>query len=68
MSRQFKISLKENGVVSSNSEDNANTFCRFFSNLADLLLQKFTHPKNKLESKLLQNILSRFEMNVRTLF
>ena len=29
--------LKENGVVSFNSKDNANTFCKFFSNLADSL-------------------------------
>ena len=42
-----KISLKENGVVSFNSKDNANTFCRFFSNLADSLLQKRPRPKDK---------------------
>ena len=33
--RCSKISLKENGVVSFNSKDNANTFFRFFSDLAD---------------------------------
>ena len=38
--RLSKTSLKETGIVSFNSKDNANTFCRFFSNLADLLLQK----------------------------
>ena len=32
---QSKISLKQNGVVSFNSKYNANTFYRFFSNLAD---------------------------------
>ena len=37
---QSKISLKENGVISFNSKDNANTFGMFFSNLADLLLWK----------------------------
>ena len=50
--RQFKI-LKENGLVSFHSKDNANTFCRFFSNLADSLLQKLSHPKLNLESELL---------------
>ena len=45
--RQSKISLKENGVVSFNSKENVNSFCRFFSNLADSLLQKLPRPKNK---------------------
>ena len=45
--KQSKISLKENGVVAFNSKDNINTFCRFFSNLADSLLQKLPHLKNK---------------------
>ena len=41
--------LKENGVVSFNSNDNAKFFCRFrfFSNSADSLLQKLLRPKNK---------------------
>ena len=56
--RQSKISLKENNVVSFNSKDNANTFCRFFSNL----------PNSNFESKLLRSIIRRFEMNVRILF
>ena len=43
---QSKISLKENGVVSLNSQDNANTFCRFFSKKGDSLLQTLPHPKN----------------------
>ena len=51
--RQSKILLKENGLVSFHSKDNANTFCRFFSNLAYSLLQKLSHPKLNLESKLL---------------
>ena len=33
--RQPKISLKENGLISYNSNDNANTFYKFFSNLTD---------------------------------
>ena len=45
--RQCKISLKENGVVYFNSKDSANTFCRFFSSLANSLLQKLQPPKNK---------------------
>ena len=45
--RQSKISLKENDAVSLNSKNNANTFCRFFSNLVDSLLWKFPRPKNK---------------------
>ena len=56
--RQSKISLKENNVVSFNSKDNANTFCRFFSNI----------PNSNFESKLLRSIIRRFEMNVRILF
>ena len=44
--RQSKTSLKENGVASFDSKDNANTFSRFFSNLADSLLQKLLRPKN----------------------
>ena len=44
--RQSKISLKENGVVSFDSKKNAYTFCRFFSNLADSILQKFTQKKH----------------------
>ena len=44
---QSKISLKETGVVSFNSQDNASTFCRLFSKLADSLLQKLPRPKNK---------------------
>ena len=35
------------GVVSFYSKDNANTFCRFFSDLTDALLQKLQRPKNK---------------------
>ena len=42
-----KISLKENSIVFFNSKDNRNTFCMFFSNVADLLLQKLPHPKSK---------------------
>ena len=49
--RQGRISLKENSVVSFNSKDNANTYCRFFSYLADLLLQKLARPKNKFRIK-----------------
>ena len=45
--RQSKISLKENGVVSFDRKKNANIFCMFFSNLADSLLLKLPHPKNK---------------------
>ena len=36
--RKRKISLKENSVISLNSKDNANIYCRFFSNLTDSLL------------------------------
>ena len=50
--RQFKISLKENSVVSYNSKDNANTFCRIFSNLADSLLQKLPGLKTKFGIKI----------------
>ena len=39
--------MKENNVVSFNSKDNANTFCRFFSNLPNSLLQKLPRSKNK---------------------
>ena len=45
--RQSKISLKENDVVSFDSKKNAYTFCRFFSNLADSILQKFPRTKKK---------------------
>ena len=48
---QSKISSKENGVFSFNSQDNGNTFCRFFSKLAHLVLQKLPRPKNKFEIK-----------------
>ena len=45
--RQSKISLKKNGAVSFDLKKNTNTFCRFFSNLADSLLLKRPPPKNK---------------------
>ena len=45
--RQSKISLKKNGAVSFDLKKNANTFCRFFSNLAGSLLLKRLPPKNK---------------------
>ena len=45
--RQSKKSLKENGVLSFNSKDNANTFWRFFSNLADSRPQNLPRLKNK---------------------
>ena len=48
---QSKMPLKENGAASFNSSHNANTFCRFFSNLADLLLEKLQCPKNKFGTK-----------------
>ena len=35
------------GEVSSNLKDNVNIFCRFFSNVANLLLQKLPNLKNK---------------------
>ena len=65
---QSKLSVKEDGVVSFNSKDNANIFCRFFSNLADSLLQKLYVQKINMESKLLNSIISIFEVNVRILF
>ena len=37
---------QENGVVSFNSKDNANTFCGFFPNLTDSMVQKLPRPKN----------------------
>ena len=46
----FKLSIyaiKEKGVVSFNLKNNVNTFCRFFSNLEDLLLPKLPRPKSK---------------------
>lgn len=42
---QFKILLKKNGAVFFSSKDDANTFRRFLSNLADSLLQKLPSPK-----------------------
>ena len=42
--RKSKIPLNENREVCFNSKNNANTFCRFLSNLADSLLQKLSHP------------------------
>ena len=53
--RQSKISLKENGVVSFDPK-NANIFCRFFSYLADSLLIKLPHPKNKFGIKTTRDI------------
>ena len=52
---QFKISLNEHDVVFFNSKGNANSFRRFFSNLADSLLQKLSHPKYKFK-KMLKNL------------
>ena len=57
--RESKI-LEENGVVSFNSQDNANTIYRFFLN--------FHIQKIYFESKLLKSTISRFVMNVRMLF
>ena len=52
---QSKVSLNEDGVVSFNSKGNANSFCRFSSNLADSLLQKLPPPKYKF-NKILKNL------------
>ena len=49
---QSKIILKKNGVVSFDPKKNANSFCRFLSNLADSLLLKLPHPKNKFGIKI----------------
>ena len=57
--RESKI-LEENGEVTFNSQDNANTICRFFLN--------FHIQKIYFESKLLKSTISRFVMNVRMLF
>ena len=48
--------LKENDVVSFSSKDNANTFCRVFSDLTESLLKKSLAQKINLESKLLKQI------------
>ena len=45
------MTLKEDAVASFNSRDNTNTFCIFFSNLADSLLQKLLHLKSKFRIK-----------------
>ena len=66
--RQSKISLKENGLVSFYQKHNKNIFHRFFSSLTDSLLKKILPWKVNLESKPLKNSITRFEMNVRTLF
>ena len=44
---QTKVSLKKNGVVSFVTKKNANIFSRFFSKLAETLLLKLQHTKNK---------------------
>ena len=70
--KQPKISLKENGLISYNSNDNANTFYKFFSNLTDSSPQKHPGPRQKLGIKITEEILirniSRFETNVWILF
>ena len=45
--RQSKISLKENNVVSVNLRDIAKSFCRFFSKLVGLPLQKLPRSNNR---------------------
>ena len=57
---QSKISFKGNGVVSFNSQDNINTFCRFFSKLTDSLLQKLPPPKNKFGIKITEEAYSKW--------
>ena len=57
---QFKILLKENGVVSINSRKNENNFCRFFSNLVNSFLKNFHVQKTNLKCS--------FEMCLRILF
>ena len=44
--RQSKISLKENNIVSFDSKNNENIFCRFFGNLVVSLLQTHARLKN----------------------
>ena len=58
--RQSKILLKENGVVSYNSKNNAYIFCRFFSNVAGSLRRNFDIRKTNSQSKPGKNIISRF--------
>ena len=62
--------LKGNDVVSFKSKGEANTFYRFFSNLADLLLQNPSSPKNKFGIKITEEYYkqSRNENFVTILF
>ena len=57
--RKSKIPLNVNREVCFNSKNNANTFCRFLSNLADSLLQKLSHP-DLLTKFINQNLLTKF--------
>ena len=62
--------LKENGVVSFNSNDNAKFFVDLgFSQTQQIhCYRNFYVQKINLESKLLKSIISIFDMNVRILF
>ena len=58
--------LLENGVVSVDPKKNRKIFCKFFSNLAELLLLILPRTKKtNLESKPLESILRRFVISVR---
>ena len=58
--------LLENGVVSVDPKKNGKIFCKFFSNLAELLLLILPRTKKtNLESKPLESILRRFVISVR---
>ena len=47
MEKKSRILLEEHGAVFFDGKDNTNTFCRFFSNLADSLVQNLPRPEDK---------------------
>ena len=61
---QSKISIKENGVLSFTSKDNGNTFFKLFFKLSRFTAAEISTSKKK---KLLESIISIFEINVRVL-
>ena len=64
-SEKYFLKYVRYAAVFFSSKDNANTACRFFSNLADSLLQNFHVQKTSLESNLLKN---QFAIKHRIIF
>ena len=62
--RQSKISLKKNGAIQFKALENANTFKRFYSELAGDLQEKLPRAPNKFTSQTTKNYYAKTSCNI----